>query len=403
MAANSKPFYIINRKVKKNKLLYVRFLNRDGNLGAPLSVTALAHKIGYPKTEKITKKREAERVCAIALERGLVKTIKLKQTFIDFVKDYWDYDGKRVQRKIRLKPNSIGKSHCYTMATLFTLHAVPYLPENADISEITRRDLQHVLNKLVDNTKLANSSIHKVMMSMTVPLHYAYQNDLILSDPTKNLDPIDQRGKEKGILTPSEFKAVISWMEINSPPHVLLATILAAGTGMRMGEVRALRTDDISIVNELDAIIRIDESYTDLDKFKPPKSRRTRLTPCPRKLADALLALAAQNPNGGNLVFWAVKCGGPNTPIAPNYIHDGLYKAFHTALKMDEEERKRRNITFHSLRHYFITRAGSMNGINRDTLRLTVGHESVAMTEHYTHADYESMKAIAEASRHILE
>jgi hypothetical protein len=220
MAANSKPFYIINRKVKKNKLLYVRFLNRDGNLGAPLSVTALAHKIGYPKTEKITKKREAERVCAIALERGLVKTINLKQTFIEFVKDYWDYNGKRVQRKIRLKPNSIGKAHCYTMATLFTLHAVPYLQENADISDITRRDLQHVLNKLVDDTKLTNSSIHKVMMSMTVPLHYAYKNDLILTDPTKNLDPIDQRGKEKGILTPSEFKAVSSWMEVNSPPHV---------------------------------------------------------------------------------------------------------------------------------------------------------------------------------------
>lgn len=401
--AGISPFYVYTRTAKKRKYLYAKFTDRDGNIVLTTSVTALAHKLGYPKHTKITRRKEAERICSIALERGMIKTTKIRQSFIDFVKDYWDYDGRRVQRKIRLKPNSIGRMHCYTMTASFTLHAVPYLPPNADITEITGRDLQHVLNKLVDETKLANSSIQKVMMSMTVPLRYAYKADLIHIDPTKNLDPIDQRGKEKGILTPSEFKALISWMQLNSPQHVLLATILAAGTGMRMGEIRALRVDDITKVNELDAIIRVDESYTDLDKFKPPKSKRSRLAPCPKRIADALLELAALNPNGGDLVFWAVKYGGPNTPIAPSYIHDNLYKALKVALKMDNEERKRRNITFHSLRHYFITRAGSMSGINRDTLRLTVGHESVAMTEHYTHADYESMKAIAEASRNILQ
>ncbi|GEM_PF-6660054 len=148
MAANSKPFYIINRTVKNNKLLYVRFLNRDGSLGSPLSVTALAHKIGYPKTQKIIRKREAERVCAIAQERGLIKIESAKLPFIEFVKDYWNYDGKRVQRKNRLKPNSIGRNHCYTMTNALTKYAIPHLPKDADLTEITGRDIQKVLHNL---------------------------------------------------------------------------------------------------------------------------------------------------------------------------------------------------------------------------------------------------------------
>jgi integrase len=402
VAANSE-FYIINRTVRGKKMLYVRFVDREGVPMAARSVTAIAHKVGYPKTDTITRRKEAERVCSIAIERGLIQRNGKEQPFIEFVKDYWNYDGKRVQRKNRLKPNSIGRNHCYTMTNAFTKYAIPYLPKDVDLTEITGRDIQKVLHKLMDNTKLSNSSISKVIKSMTTPLHYAYKQELINSDPTRNIDPIDETPKEKGILTPSEFKAVIAWMEKNSPPHILLATILAAGTGMRMGEIRALRSNDITIVNDLDAIIRIDESYTDMDKFKPPKSKRPRQAPCPKKLAVALLDLASKNPNGGNLVFWATRNGTPETPIAPCFIHDGFYKALEKQLEMKDDDRKKRNITFHSLRHYFITRAGSMMGMNRDNLRLTVGHESQAMTDLYTHADYESMKSIAEASRMILD
>jgi len=147
------------------------------------------------------------------------------------------------------------------------------------------------LNTLTDTGTLANATIAKVMKSMTTPLREAYKKEIIQKDPTRTLDPIDETGKEKGILTSKEFSDLLVWMRDNSPQHVLLATVLAAATGMRMGEIRALRSDDIQIVDEHDALIKIDESYSNLDRFKTPKAKKTRQTPCPLKVAQALLDL----------------------------------------------------------------------------------------------------------------
>jgi integrase len=397
----SKPYYITKRTVGDKKLLYAQFPDTEGRLGSLFSITALAHKLGYPKTVKIIKLREADRVCTLALERGLIKQKTDSPLFKDFVLAYWDFEGPRIQRKNKLKPNSIGRNHAYTMTICFTKHAIPQLPEGLTLQGVTAAHLRKVLNQVTDEGSLANATIAKVMKSMTTPLREAYKKEIIQKDPTRTLDAIDESGKEKGILTPGEFSLLLSWMRDHSSQHILLATVLAAATGMRKGEIRALRADDITIVNDFDSIIKIDESYSDLDHFKIPKAKKTRQTPCPRKVAEALLDLAKRNPNGDNLIFWAVGNGNPNSPVSPNYLSDGFYDAM-KAIGISEELRRTRNITFHSLRHYFITRAGFIMGSKMDSLRLTVGHESLAMTDHYTHSDYESMKSVAEASRKIL-
>lgn len=146
MKANGE-LYIINRTFRGKKKLYVRFVDRDGKPIALRSVTSIAHKIGYPKADTITHRKEAERVCVIALERRLIKSDKEEQLFIEFVKDYWNFDGSRVQRKNRFKPNPIGRNHCYTMMNVFANYAEPNLPPKASLSQITGKDIQRVLNR----------------------------------------------------------------------------------------------------------------------------------------------------------------------------------------------------------------------------------------------------------------
>lgn len=399
--ATAKPYYIVKRSINGKKSLYAQFRDSEGKLGSLLSVTNLAHKVGYLKSMEVTKKREAERVCTLAIERGLVKKKSCSPNFSQYVIDYWDFNGPRIQRKNKLKPNSIGRNHASTMTICFKNHAQPLIPDGLTLENVTSTHLRKILNTLTDTGTLANATIAKVMKSMTTPLREAYKKEIIQKDPTRTLDPIDETGKEKGILTSKEFSDLLVWMRDNSPQHILLATVLAAATGMRMGEIRALRSDDIEIVNEHDALIKIDESYSDLDKFKTPKAKKTRQTPCPLKVAQALLDLSRKNPNEGNLVFWAVSNGKKDLPVSPNYISDGFYKGL-KGIGIDESNRRSRNITFHSLRHYFITRAGALLGIHSDTLRRTVGHESLAMTDLYTHMDYDSLKVVADASRKII-
>jgi integrase len=294
--ATAKPYYIVKRSINGKKSLYAQFRDSEGKLGSLLSVTNLAHKVGYLKSMEVTKKREAERVCTLAIERGLVKQKSCSPNFSQYLIDYWDFDGPRIQRKNKLKPNSIGRNHASTMTICFKNHAQPLIPDGLTLENVTSTHLRKILNTLTDTGTLANATIAKVMKSMTTPLREAYKKEIIQKDPTRTLDPIDETGKEKGILTSKEFSDLLVWMRDNSPQHILLATVLAAATGMRMGEIRALRSDDIEIVNEHDALIKIDESYSDLDKFKTPKAKKTRQTPCPLKVAQALLDLSRKNP-----------------------------------------------------------------------------------------------------------
>ncbi|MDR2543447.1 MAG: tyrosine-type recombinase/integrase [Treponema sp.] len=49
-------------------------------------------------------------------------------------------------------------------------------------------------------------------------------------------------------------------------------------------------------------------------------------------------------------------------------------------------EQKRRNLTFHSLRHTFIT-LGRLDGISDLQIQAIAGHSTRKMMEHYSHAE----------------
>ena len=56
------------------------------------------------------------------------------------------------------------------------------------------------------------------------------------------------------------------------------------------------------------------------------------------------------------------------------------------AICIPADERKKLNLTFHSLRHTFIT-LGRIDGISDLEIQTIAGHSSRGMMERYTHAD----------------
>lgn len=160
-----------------------------------------------------------------------------------------------------------------------------------------------------------------------------------------------------------------------------LAASLAAYTGMRMGEVRALYSEQIKLVNEKFGIIEVDRAFNSYAGDKSTKGKRIRQVPVQRKLCEDLLELAKQNPHTGSTsVFWSDTSDG--NPISSNYILLHFLKAL-KAIGIDDAERTSRNLDFHSLRHTFNS---TLRGkITDKTLRAIVGHESEAMSDRYTH------------------
>ncbi len=67
-------------------------------------------------------------------------------------------------------------------------------------------------------------------------------------------------------------------------------------------------------------------------------------------------------------------------------------KALHK-IGINEEERRKRNITFHSWRHFFNTLC-RVNNISDSKLQRITGHKTDKMTEHYTHYSKNDFKDI---------
>ncbi|MDP3443468.1 MAG: hypothetical protein Q8T08_11480, partial [Ignavibacteria bacterium] len=141
--------------------------------------------------------------------------------------------------------------------------------------------------------------------------------------------------------------------------------------------------------------------------------------------ADALVNFASKNTFGNDLVFWSFT--SKTKPCSATYIQDGLYEALADMLEEEahcigemvkdksrlddegnpinirkgEELRKARNLVFHGLRYFFVSQLRGK--VNDTTLRLTVGHQSEAMTDHYTQVAYGNLIDMADASRKLFD
>jgi len=145
--------------------------------------------------------------------------------------------------------------------------------------------------------------------------------------------------------------------------------LVAAQTGLRVSELRALRWEDVTLGDG--AHVRC-----------TGKGRKQRCTPL-RK--DCLAALRA----------WRRETGGaPETPLFPSarggvLSRDAVEKLVAKHAKTAERRcpsLKRKNVTPHTLRH---SAAMSLlqHGVDRSVIALWLGHESVETTQLYLHAD----------------
>ena len=80
-----------------------------------------------------------------------------------------------------------------------------------------------------------------------------------------------------------------------------------------------------------------------------------------------------------------------NFPLSNGVILRTLYRAFEK-IGISSEDRRERNITFHSWRHFYNS---MMRGKVHDAkLQRLTGHRTLAMTEHYTHFSIDDFKDV---------
>src|SRR4051812_3176111 len=152
--------------------------------------------------------------------------------------------------------------------------------------------------------------------------------------------------------------------------------VTAAFTGLRMGELRALRWSDVEFSKRL---VHVRRSYTGA-AFGAPKSQRVRSVPMSDQVARVLDGLSRRDGNSrpDDLVF----SPGYNVP----FHHDTVRKRFYAALEaagLGRLRTKEDPIVFHDLRHTFGTLA--VEAFALCDVKAMMGHADISTTMIYVH------------------
>lgn len=142
---------------------------------------------------------------------------------------------------------------------------------------------------------------------------------------------------------------------------------------MRIGELLALTIHDIS-VNE----IRVSRNYSSQFGTDPTKNSESRSIPITKEMYLLLYTAFHAYEHDSDYI----SCVSSDKPMGAANCRRAFYKALE-GIGISEEERKRRNITFHSWRHKLNTDCIKAN-LHPAKIRAVTGHKSDEMLYRYS-------------------
>jgi integrase len=323
-------------------------------------------------------------------------------TLAAYLKSFWADEGAYAQA-LRKRGRSISKDYLYNSRTIVKNHVLPWLAEyysTLSLKDVTAGHLEALIMHSAKKTgtrgtrdghqestgqPLSARTINAIRQAVAVPLGEAYRLGQIRDNPAPRAPKLAEKPAERGVLTLAEARAVLSapWAD----ERALVASMLAATTGMRMGEIRALTLDALR-----KGEIEIRASWADTEGTKAPKWNSRRTVPVPAHVEQRLRILAKANPWGNGFVFYGSR---KDKPVGERELRAGL------ATAMVSSGVTTPGVTFHSWRHFFNSQM--RDHIPDHALRQLTGHRSEAMTDRYTHVTSEAMAAAAALAGQILE
>jgi integrase len=337
----------------------------------------------YRSTGKLTYE-EALRFCRSLQIKGQLFQ-DTSYTFASFTKDFFIYESCPYIRGRLLRGFSYGRTWAKKQRSLLENTIRPYFG-NIDIRSISFPMVDTFILKL---RQLNNGikTINHTLTALKTIFGYAKQAGIIETNPAEGIKPFKSASKEKGIFTRGELISLFASPEKSgnwdNPMHFLL-NYLAATTGLRLGEILALRPEDI-----VDTTLNVAHSWNRLEGLKCTKTGKTRSIPITSELGIVIQKYIQD----GKITGFIFSANGGESPID----HKAVYRHFWSALakiSINQQVRKDRNLSFHSYRHTFNTMLLEA-GVHPETVRLITGH-SAQMTAHYAHVQLSNMPQILE-------
>jgi len=230
-----------------------------------------------------------------------------------------------------------------------------------------RSDLQEFADGLLSEGKNP-STIKVTLLPLRAILRRAVAHGELAVNPCDGLELAAVRGRRERIASPSEAEKLLA--AVPNLDRVIWAT--AIYSGLRRGELQALRVEDVDLAN---GVLRVERGWDDKEGVIALKSKAgRRRVPIAAALRDYLLEdRMTSEREGGDLVFG-------RSAVSPFYAK-GVQERADEKWKAAKLER----ITFHECRHTFASLMIAA-GVNAKALQVYMGHARVSITlDRYGH------------------
>ena len=302
----------------------------------------------------------------------------------EFLINFWDYDKSDALQRSFAKGKKLSRMHTDAMKGLAKNHWLPYFGEDKLVEDLEPEELDDFFFYLYTEKGLTGSTVNHAITCGSKAIGYLFDKRKISVNPMAGVERYGINNEKRDIPTETEVRKLLELEWRNSLGK--LAFQLAAYCGLRAGEISGLRVCDIDMQAEL---LHIRHSWNEKDGLKCTKNTEDRDVPVPRELLLQLMNRARRNPNYSDLSYVFFSNVKPEIPCRPAYYQDSFYEAL-GEIGVSEEQRKERNIVFHSLRHFCATLLAQRTDIKN--VKAILGHKSAAMSLHY--ADHETQEKL---------
>ncbi|WP_315117904.1 site-specific integrase [uncultured Clostridium sp.] len=253
------------------------------------------------------------------------------------------------------------------------------------LTELKPLIIEDFYDKLIDERKLSNNTVIKIHRMFNLSLKHAQTWQMLIVNPCSLASPPKSTKEEMSYWKADEISFYLDRIKGHRLYNV---TFLAAHTGCRVGELCALKWEDIdlvdSILNITKSMQRIKGKLT-LKETKTPKSNRTiTLFPSTIKFLKELKREHMERKLEHGIDMDYVLCWEDGRPMDPHYVSQKFPKML--------AEYNLPKVRFHDLRHTHATLL-LKSKTNPKVISERLGHSTVAFTlDTYSHIDVETQR-----------
>lgn len=402
-----RPYLITRRHAGLKRPTYeVQFWNPVRRRYTRRSAASLIDQLGERARHlSPATKAGADAAARMALEAGLLAA---PDTHLGaYLRGFWGDDGDYAQAK-RVGGRPLSAMYLSNARSAIEGYVLPYLRETGQerlpLYKVTRALVESLVLHLTRTTPLSPGRINGIRKAVVVPLSRATDLGQLPRNPAAKSLQLPEPEQRRHLLTPIEVR---QFFDALADPRQRGINLLAATTGLRMGECRGLRHADVcrQVTGEWTYhYLALRHNWVEGEGAKHLKSdyrglqdgERYEEIPLPAGTAEALEGLRAANPWGNDFVFWGRLLG---SPLSKSQVEE-VYADTLAAIGIPREEQRRRRLGFHAWRHWYNTHMRRV--VDDRELRKVTRHRTEAMTAHYDQLTDDQRKRLTTGAEGLL-